>query len=244
VKIVVLVRRRREGPELGASAEGGMILGRCDAAALGAALRLRPTRNGSHVVAIACGPGDREDPALKWALASGADRAVRVSDPALEAVDYHGIARVLAAVTKKVGYDLVLAGDRTEDEAQGAVGPAVAEMLGIGHVTAALDVDGDAEGLRVTRRDSGLLRTLRVPLPSLVAVARLGSLRPSGETKGAPRGEIETMELAALGIQAPELRHRDRCIGRAHPVRVARNATMVKGARELVARLLEERLLD
>src|SRR5262249_28270249 len=80
---------------------------------------------------------------------------------ALEAVDYHGVARVLAQATKKGGYDLILAGDRTEEESQGAVGPAVAEMLGVPHLTAAIDVDLEGEGaLRVTRRDMGVLRTL------------------------------------------------------------------------------------
>jgi len=54
---------------------------------------------------------------------------------------------------------------------------------------------------------------------------------------------IQVLDLSAVGLSAAELKHRDRCLGKAHPVRVVRNATLVKDPDELVARLREDRLL-
>jgi electron transfer flavoprotein beta subunit len=240
LRIIVLLRRLRARPD-GAPAPD--VLGCCDQAALRAALALK--RAGHTLVAVAAGTAEREDPALRLALGAGADRALRIDDPGLEAVDYHGVARALAGAIKLAGFDLVLAGDRSEDEVQGAVGPAVAEVLGVPHLTGVLELkldqgNGAAQAAVATRRDAGAIRTLRLPLPALLTI-----VSAEGKLEAAPAegGKIEALDLEAVGIQAAEIRHRDRCVGRAHPVRVVRNATMVTEPRELVARLRDDRLL-
>ena len=246
MNIIVLLRRLRGTPEghEGYRPAGGLI-GRCDDAALAAALALRAEIEGATVTALAAGSADREDDVLKHALAAGANSAVRVSDPGLAWVDYHGVARVLAAAAGKIGHDLILAGDRSEDEAQGAVGPAVAEWLSIPHLTGAIDLrvaatNGSA-GILATRRDPGHVRTLKVPFPALITVVSFP--RPPAPQPPAAEAKIDAVELETLGIQAAELKHRDGCMGDALPVRVTKNATVVKDADELVARLREERLV-
>jgi electron transfer flavoprotein beta subunit len=260
MKIAVLLRRRRDRPDgalPGADRLADRLLGRCEEAALSAALSLRGADG--ELVAVTAGPAERETPVLEEALRVGADRAIRIWDPVLDGVDYYGIARVLAASIKKQGFDLVVCGERSEDECQGAVGPAVAELLGVTHLTAAVDLAADGKSVLVTRRDAGSVRTLRVPLPTLVSVTRFVEPdRPAGGGSSGPpvvpgvgarperpstKSTIETMDLAAVGITAAELKHRDRCVGRAHAVRVARNATLV-GVRDLVERLRDERLLE
>ena len=244
MNLVVLLRRLRGTPEghEGYRPAGG-LLGRCDQAALRAALALRDEAGGATVTAVAAGPADREDEVLSHALAAGADCGVRVSDPGLAWVDYHGVARVLAAAVRRIGHDLILAGDRSEDEAQGAVGPAVAEWLQIPHLTGAIDLrlagTNGSPGVLVTRRDPGHVRTLRVPLPALLTVVSF----PRAASAPAKTTAIESIALESLGIQSAELKHRDGCMGDALPVRVTRNATVVKDADELVARLREERLV-
>jgi electron transfer flavoprotein beta subunit len=244
MRLVVLLRRLRGTPEghEGYRPAGGLI-GRCDEAALRAALALRGETRGATVTALAAGPADREDDVLRHAMTAGADAAVRVSDPGIAWVDYHGVARVLAATLQRVGHDLILAGDRSEDEAQGAVGPAVAEWLQIPHLTGAIDLKLAAEngsaGVLATRRDPGHVRTLKVPLPALITVVSF----PRAVTCPAGTAAIQSVDLEALGIQAAELKHRDGCMGDALPVRVTKNATVVKDADELVARLREERLV-
>ncbi len=242
LKLVVLLRRLRSRPDGATASE---LLGCCDVAALEVALAVRAASPGAQLTAIAAGAAEREDPVLRRALAAGADRAIRIDDPALESVDYHGIGRVLAAASRQAGFDLLLSGDRSEDEVQGAVGPAVAEQLGVPQLTGVLELslDGATRSLLATRRDAGAVRTLRLPLPALVTIVSAGSAKRLGEDAAAGQRKIDTLDLAALGIQALELKHRDRCLGRAHPVRVVRNATVVADPDELLARLRDDRLL-
>jgi electron transfer flavoprotein alpha/beta subunit len=228
--MVVLLRRLRAHPD-GRPAEA--LLGCCDAAALATALATT-----AKVAVLSVGP-PLEDEALRHALAHGAARAIRVWDPLLAGLDYHAVARVLAAAIRRLPHELVFTGDMSEDEGQGAIGPAVAEALSLPHVTGATWVHWSSPHALVTRREQNLIRTLRVPSPALVAV-RTGPPLPDPVTSSV---EIEVLDLAALGIEARELAHRDRCVGRPSPVRLHGNPTLLRDPSDLVARLRAERLL-
>jgi electron transfer flavoprotein beta subunit len=236
LRIVLLVRRLRARPD---GAPAPRLLGSCDEAALAAALALR---GDSHeLTVVTAGPADREDAVLKHALERGADRARRVHDGALDKVDYHVIARVLSAAVKLDAFDLVIAGDRSEDEGQGATGPAVAEALAIPHVSSAIDLHIEEKRLTLVRRDGGQTRTIQVGLPALVTIASFPRAAPA--LTGSVTN-IEPLDLEKLGIEALELKPRASCIGQAKPIRASRNATVVAGADELIARLRDDRLLD
>jgi electron transfer flavoprotein beta subunit len=237
MRVVALVRRLQAGPD---GTRAASLLGPCDEAAFRAALALR-AQPGVSLTVVAAGPPDREDEVLEHALAAGADRAVRVYDPSLDGVDYHGVARVLSAVARQVGFDLILLGAQSADEGNGAVGPAVAEALGVAHVTSALDVTLDGKAALVKRRDQAHVRTLRVPLPLLVTVTRSPADLPAGLARGA--GAVESMGLDELGIQAMELRHRAACLGEATPVAAAAGAELFSKAGDLISRLRDERLI-
>ena len=229
--IVVLVRRPRAAPD-GTPAPN--LLGRCDDAALRAAVALS-----TRVTVVAAGPAEREDAALRHALGRGAERAVRVWDPGLDGVDYHAVAQVLAAATRKLGFDLVLAGDRSDDEGDGAVGPAVAEALGVPHLTAAIDVGLDGDAARAKRRDSGVERTLRLRLPAVVTVAS----SPATPAPPSRPGRFAALDLADLGIHAFEVRPRLHCQGT--PTRTAAPAPILaERPDELIARLARDHLLE
>jgi electron transfer flavoprotein beta subunit len=238
MKIVLLIRRLRARPDGAASPR---VLGICDQAALAAALTVARALPGASVGVLAAG-GPGEDEALRHALAAGADTATRVDDPALATVDYQGIGRALAAAIRHLGADLLVCGDRSEDEAQGAVGPAVAEALGVPHLTGARDLGVDGGAIVLTRREAGVMRTLKLTPPALVAVAGQAAPAPA-PAAGKTGSGITVLELSALGLQGAELRHREGLLGRAHPVRVARNATLVAEPAELVSRLREDHLL-
>lgn len=237
LRVVALVHRLTASPD-GEGGRTATVLGQCDEAALRAALALRAA--GHRVTAVSAGASDRDDDALRLALASGADHAVRVRDASLDGIDYHGVARVLAAAIRHVGFDLVVAGDRSADEGQGAVGPAVAELLGVPHVTGAVDLHLEDGRASVTRREHAGLRSIGVSLPLVVTMVR-SPAPPLAPGDAAPA--IEALDFGALGIVALELRHRVACAGRASPIRAAGGATLLKRAAELVARLREERLL-
>jgi electron transfer flavoprotein alpha/beta subunit len=229
--IVVLLRRLRAHPDGSPAAD---VIGACDAAALAAAVA-----TGREVAVVAAGP-EREDEALRFALHRGAGRAARVWGDGLAGVDYHGVARVLAAAARKLGAELILTGDMSEDEGQGAVGPAVAEVLGVPHLTGAVDLSLAPQAVLATRRERGLVRTLRLPLPAVIAVRASAAALPA-PVDGV--SGVDVWDLAALGIEQRELKHRDRCLGRPSPVRLHGKATLLSEPAELVARLRAEGLL-
>src|SRR5574341_988932 len=75
------------------------------------ALRIKEAKGG-EVVLVAVGP-DRVQSALRSGLAMGADSAVHVKDPLLDATDTLGTARALAAAIKTLApFDLVFTGQQ------------------------------------------------------------------------------------------------------------------------------------
>jgi len=211
MKIAVLVKEVPDLEALVKVAEGGASVEvekkRClnffDEIAVEAALRAKQADGGS-VVAISAGGGTGTE-ALRRALAMGADGAFLVDDPALASADPLTVARALAAVCRREGFDLVLAGRQATDDEAGLVGPMVAELLGIPCVigVTALEVqDGDA---RVSRETDRGTEVLRAPLPVLLT-AEKGLCEPRvpqvmGLMK-AMKAQIPRLGLAELGVEA------------------------------------------
>ncbi len=134
------------------------------------ALRIREAQGGS-VTVFSVG-GDKAVEAVRTALAMGADAGVLVKDPAAAAWDGLGTARVLAAALKGGNFDLIIAGHRAVDDDQYLVGPAVAEYLGIPHISMVIAqeiADGRIRCLRTV--DGGTVR-IEAPLPALFTTQR------------------------------------------------------------------------
>src|SRR5215468_8363531 len=105
--------RLRVAPEGAAILETDVnwIVSPYDEFAIEEALRLRE-KHGGDVVLVTAGP-DRAQSALRTGLAMGADSAVHVKDPLLDAADTLGVARALAAAVKTLApFDLVLTGQQ------------------------------------------------------------------------------------------------------------------------------------
>ncbi|MDQ7819488.1 MAG: electron transfer flavoprotein subunit beta/FixA family protein [Armatimonadota bacterium] len=174
-----------------------------------AGLRLREQFGGT-VTLVSVGP-ERARDALRTGLAMGADEAILVCDPRLDAADHLGVARVLAAVIRTLSWDVVICGKISTDDNAGIVGPALAEYLGVPQATAIARLEVDASGSRaeVHREVEGGVEVLEVPLPAVLTVERsLNEPRyPSlpGIMK-AKRTPIRTLTLADLGLDAPAAR--------------------------------------
>ncbi len=131
------------------------------------ALRLREAAPGGEVevIALAVGPVKNEE-VLRSALALGADRAVHVkADVALDPV---ALSKVVAALVKSEGADLVLCGGRQSDWDSEALGGAVAERLGWPQITWTTELamqDGTLRGRHDTERGS---EAFEVSLPAAV----------------------------------------------------------------------------
>jgi electron transfer flavoprotein beta subunit len=145
-----------------------------DEYAVEAALRLTengatPKTRGGEVVVVTFGPKDTET-TLRAALATGADRAVRV-DATDDQLDGALVARALKALVEKEKPDVVLMGKQAVDGDSNQVGQMLAELLGWPQATFAATIEEEKGGsLLVGREVDGGVARLRVKLPAVVTV--------------------------------------------------------------------------
>jgi electron transfer flavoprotein beta subunit len=145
-----------------------------DEYALEAALRL--TENGAtpkvragEVIVVTFGPKETET-TLRGALATGADRAIRI-DAGDDQLDGDLVARALKAVVEKEKPDLVLMGKQTVDGDTNQVGQLLAEYLDWPQATFAATIEEEKGGSLVVGREvDGGVAKLRVKLPAVVTV--------------------------------------------------------------------------
>ncbi|MBN1856128.1 MAG: electron transfer flavoprotein subunit beta/FixA family protein [Dehalococcoidia bacterium] len=105
-----------------------------DLNALEAAQRMKETL-GATVTVLSMGPATAEA-VVKEGVARDADRGILLTDDKFAGADTLATSYALAAAIKKIGaFDLLLCGEKTVDGDTGQVGPAVAERLGIPHLS-------------------------------------------------------------------------------------------------------------
>ena len=115
------------------------ILNPYDEYALEEALQRKEQAGAGEVVVVTLGPEAAQE-TIRTALAMGADRGVLLKCDAIPA-DGLAVAKALAGELKDGGYDLVLFGKLAVDDANHAVGPMVAELLGLPCVTAVVKLE-------------------------------------------------------------------------------------------------------
>lgn len=222
-----------------------------DEFSLEAALQLREAREDAEVLVVTVGDEDAEDGLLSC-LARGADRAIRIWDEGLEALDALGVARVLAAALEPERPDLVLCGAQSSDAADAATGMALAALLDLPRaaVVRGIAVDGPAR-LAVDRElEGGVVERLTVPLPAVLTVQtginqpRYANLRGMQRARGKP---LATCTLDDLGLERAAV---TAAVGsrrrRLLPRPAGQGAQMLDGGSEAVAgeiaRIVKERL--
>ncbi|MCP4005148.1 MAG: electron transfer flavoprotein subunit beta/FixA family protein [bacterium] len=175
-----------------------------DSYALEEALRIKDAGD-SEVIVASVGP-DRVVQSLRTALGMGADRAIHVWDDALEEADALGVAKVLAAVAKAEGAELVLLGMMSDDSNFGCIGPMVAELLDIAHATAIVKATINNGAIEVERElEGGALEVVSVPRPCVLTAqtgmneVRYASLKGIMQAKKKP---LDKKSLGDLGLDA------------------------------------------
>ena len=141
---------------------------------------------------------------LREALAMGLDEAYLVADERLLNASHIATAKALAAVVKKVGADIVLAGEATVDNYTGQIPARVAAELGWPVVTYVreLKVEG---GRLIARRDlEDHVEVVEVQLPAVVSVTREIN-QPRIPTllaiRAAMKKPVSRLTLADLGVE-------------------------------------------
>ncbi len=141
-----------------------------DTYAVEEALKLKEAEGDGEVVVISMGP-ERAMDALRKALAMGADRAVLVTDQALEGADLLGTARALAGAIEREGADLVLFGQQSADGGGACLWSAVAERLRRPVISQVSELTNDGGSVTGKRQTEFGYDTIRAPLPAVIAVS-------------------------------------------------------------------------
>ena len=177
------------------------IMNPYDELAVEEALRIKEAKGGT-VTVLSVGAQKAQE-TIRTALAMGADKGLLVNDPAAEGGDALATARILAAAVKSLPFDLIIAGQRAVDEDNYQVGAAVAEFLGIPHVSLVSKVELLEGRIRCQRSVDGGAVTVEAPLPALFTTQRglneprYASLPGIMKAKKKP---LEVKTVAALGL--------------------------------------------
>jgi electron transfer flavoprotein beta subunit len=254
-KIVVCIKqvpdteaRIRVAPEGNAILEQDLnwIVSPFDEFAIEEALRIKEARGG-EVVLVTVGP-DRAQSSLRTGLAMGADAAVHVKDPALDAADTLATARALAAAIKTLApFDLVLTGQQGVGGDNSQIPGLLAELLDVPQVTVAVKIEVQDGKAVVEREIEGGREIWETSLPAVIS-AQKGLNEPRyASLKGimaAKKKPIEVKDAAALGLDPAAIAPLTRVVAlELPPARAA--VRMIEGdpdtqARELLRLLHEE----
>ncbi len=182
------------------------ILNPYDAYAVEEAIKIKEAGTDVEVTAFTIGTDAVMETLKKDCLAVGCDKAVIITDPALDKADEAAVATVLAAALKREEFDLILCGLKAIDDDSGQVGTLVAEHLGLPHVSNITALEMGDGTLKAEREIEGGKEIVEASLPCLLTCQkglnepRLPSLPNIMKAGMKP---METVTCADLGIEAP-----------------------------------------
>jgi len=184
-----------------------------DLFAIETAVKIKEEKENTVVKTISMGP-PQAIPSLLETLYMGADEAYLLSDRKFAGADVHATSYALKSGVEKVGsFDLIVCGKQTTDGDTAQVGPEMAEMLGVEHVTNVLSVDSiDDNFVTVTINLDDCIQTQKMKLPCLITIEkdactpRLPSYKRKKEidkdcVKVITAGDIENLDENRLGLK-------------------------------------------
>ncbi|HDL07802.1 MAG TPA: electron transfer flavoprotein beta subunit/FixA family protein [Desulfobacteraceae bacterium] len=146
------------------------IINPYDEFAVEEALRIKEAKGGA-VTVLTVGSKKAAE-AIRTALAMGADKGILINDPVAEKCDGLGIAKIIAAVLRKMPFDLIIAGQRAVDDDNYLVGVAVAELLDIPNISMVIKEEISDKTIRCHRTIEGGTVVIDAPLPALFTTQR------------------------------------------------------------------------
>jgi electron transfer flavoprotein beta subunit len=180
-----------------------LVVNPYDEFAVEEALKLKE-QFGGEVTVVSIG-GEKAQEAIRTALATGCDKAVRIDASAIENADEYVLADILAKAVSDLPYDIVLSGRIAVDDGSAQVAIRLAEALGIPSVSSILKLDIDGDTASAVREIDGGTEVIDVKLPALFT-AQKGLNEPRypsmmGIMK-AKKKEIENRDIESLGFES------------------------------------------
>ena len=182
------------------------IIGPYDEYSLEAAVQIKD-ETGGEVTVLSMGPS-RLPETIKACLARGANKAVHISTGDQEIDDALIVASALAAQVKNMGeYDVIITSTKGSDSERGAVGPMLAELVGLPYLGLISDIQV-ADGKFACKRqvEGGIVESFTVSTPAVLCLeqgcrgqARYPSLMQIMKAK---KKKIETVDFASLGVDS------------------------------------------
>lgn len=173
------------------------IINPWDELALTRALELKDAEKLNEVVVANVGPALTEA-TLRKALATGADRAIRIN---AEPSDAWMVAANLAEVVKNEAFDIILCGIESSDYNGSVVGGLLAGMLDMNFISSVSGLDMEGGNLKVQREIDGGKEMLETKAPALLVVQkgiaivpRIPSMRGIMQARTKP---LQTIEAAS-----------------------------------------------
>lgn len=182
----------------GAVRTSGKAMNAYDAYAVQHALKLKETL-GAEVVAVTAGPANAKD-ALTRALAMGADRGFHIELDDQAERDSLDMANVFAEAIRSLEPSVVLCGQQSEDVGTGQVGPQLAELLDMPHVSSVMSVGAEGDMISIQRDTEGGYQQVKAPMPVLLASGSITEDPINPSLKGmmaAKRKPVEKVAAAA-----------------------------------------------
>jgi electron transfer flavoprotein beta subunit len=161
-----------------------------DEYALEEAIRIKEAKS-AEVVAISVG-GDSVKDVLKNALALGADSAVLLKGDGQG--DAFAVAQMIAAYAKDKGFDLILCGNKGLGGDNAAMGPMLAELLGVAQANVIVKLELGEGTFKAEREIEGGTEVVEGALPAVIT-AQKGLNEPRyASLKGIMAAKKKTIE--------------------------------------------------
>src|SRR5919106_127111 len=157
-----------------------------------------------QVVVLSMGPPHARE-GLMQCLALGADRAALLTDRALAGSDTLATAQALALALDKEQPDLIVCGRNSADAETGQVGPELAELLGLPHISQIrkLEYRSDTNTVRAERVTDEGFQVIECPIPAVVCVTegiapeRFPNRQQMAEAEEKPIEEINCSQISS-----------------------------------------------
>ncbi len=180
-----------------------------DEFAIEEAIKIKEKNAGTQVFAITLGPKQRASEVLRTALAMGCDEGVVVNTNT--ELDNYGVAKALSLAIKAEGNcDLIMLGKLAIDDNGSSVGPMLAEMMGIPHISVISKLEVNGAILKVERDiEGGAKEVFEVPTPCLLTTNKGLNMPRYASLPGimkAKKKVLKEYEAEALGVVTADIK--------------------------------------